>query len=79
MAAVASSTAELNYINGLWEGSHSTPSSDLVNPATGEVLARVVLAGEEETTRAIEAAAAAYPEWRRTPPQDRIQYMFRFR
>ena len=27
----------------------------------------------------MEAAAAAFPEWRRTPPQERIQYLFRFR
>ena len=79
MAAVASSAIELNYINGLWEGSLSADEIELVNPATGEVLAHVALARERETTRAVEAAAAAYPEWRRTPPQDRIQYMFRFR
>lgn len=62
MAAVASPTVELNYINGLWEGSSSADPSDLVNPATGYVMARIALAGEGETTRAIEAAAAAYPE-----------------
>ena len=33
----------------------------------------------DDINRAVEAAAKAFPAWRRTPPQDRIQYMFRFR
>src|SRR5204862_3293942 len=28
---------------------------------------------------AVQAAAAAYPEWRRTPPEDRIQYLFKLK
>jgi malonate-semialdehyde dehydrogenase (acetylating)/methylmalonate-semialdehyde dehydrogenase len=28
---------------------------------------------------AIESAAAAFPEWRRTPPEDRIQYLFKLK
>jgi malonate-semialdehyde dehydrogenase (acetylating)/methylmalonate-semialdehyde dehydrogenase len=39
----------------------------------------VPLAGADEVTRAIEAAAAAYPEWRRTPAEDRIQPLFRLK
>ena len=32
-----------------------------------------------EVTKAIEAAAAAYPAWRRTPPEDRIQPLFKLK
>ena len=32
-----------------------------------------------KSTRAIEAAAAAFPEWRRTPPEDRIQPLFKLK
>ena len=52
---------------------------DVYNPATAELLARVPLAGAQDADDAIAAAAAAFPEWRRTPPQNRIQFLFKFR
>jgi malonate-semialdehyde dehydrogenase (acetylating) / methylmalonate-semialdehyde dehydrogenase len=67
------------YINGQWTDSHATDWQDVVNPATGEVLASVPLADAAEVTSAIEAAAAAYPEWRRTPAEDRIQPLFKLK
>lgn len=72
-------TAIPQYINGQWENSSARESQDVVNPATGEVLARVPLADESEVTRAIESAAAAFPAWRRTPPEDRIQPLFKLK
>ena len=79
MAIGTDSAAELNFIGGTWEASRSAEHANVTDPATGEVLARFAMASEDDTRRAIAAAAAAFPEWRRTPPQDRIQYMFRFR
>jgi malonate-semialdehyde dehydrogenase (acetylating) / methylmalonate-semialdehyde dehydrogenase len=38
----------------------------------------VSLAGDQDVDDA-KAAAAAFPEWRRTPPQNRIQFLFKFR
>ena len=70
---------ETNYIGGAWKGSTSSAMTDIVNPATGEVLAQIELANEQDVNAAVAAAAAAYPAWRRTPPQDRIQFLFRFR
>src|ERR1700738_4744637 len=68
-----------NYINGQWTDSHASEWRDVVNPATGEVLASVPLADAAEVNAAIEAAAAAFPEWRRTPPEDRIQPLFKLK
>jgi malonate-semialdehyde dehydrogenase (acetylating) / methylmalonate-semialdehyde dehydrogenase len=68
-----------NYIGGKWYESQSSTTVDITNPATSEILARIALADASETAEAVDAASAAYPEWRRTPPQDRIQYLFRFR
>lgn len=68
-----------HYINGQWAESRATDWQDVTNPATGEVLASVPLADSTEVTRAIEAAASAYPEWRRTPAEDRIQPLFRLK
>ena len=45
----------------------------------GEILASVPLAEQPKLHAAIEAAAAAYPEWRRTPPEDRIQPLFKLK
>src|SRR5580698_5105303 len=68
-----------NYINGQWTDSSATEWRDVVNPATGETLAQVPLADAFEVNRAVEAAAAAFPEWRRTPPEDRIQPLFKLK
>src|SRR6266480_4544256 len=68
-----------NYVNGQWQDSTATEWQDVINPATGEVLARVPLSDAVEVSRAIEAASAAYPAWRRTPPEDRIQPLFKLK
>ena len=68
-----------NYIDGQWVESSTAEWLDVNNPATGETIAKVPLSGVREVTRAIEAAAAAYPEWRRTPPEDRIQPLFKLK
>jgi len=68
-----------HHINGRWSHAHATDWRDVVNPATGEVLASVPLAGPEDVNAAVEAAAAAFPEWRRTPPEDRIQPLFKLK
>lgn len=68
-----------HHINGYWAEATATDWRDVVNPATGEVLASVPLAGTEDVDAAVEAAAAAYPEWRRTPPEDRIQPLFKLK
>jgi malonate-semialdehyde dehydrogenase (acetylating) / methylmalonate-semialdehyde dehydrogenase len=68
-----------NYINGLWTDSPTSEWREVVNPATGETLAQVPLAAAAEANAAVEAAAAAFPEWRRTPPEDRIQPLFKLK
>jgi malonate-semialdehyde dehydrogenase (acetylating)/methylmalonate-semialdehyde dehydrogenase len=50
-----------NYINGQWQNSSAKDWQDVINPATGEVIASVPLSDVAEVTQAIELAAAAYP------------------
>jgi malonate-semialdehyde dehydrogenase (acetylating) / methylmalonate-semialdehyde dehydrogenase len=69
----------LNCVAGEWFAGHSTDVLDVFNPATAEVLAQVPLASAEDVQVAVSAASAAFPEWRRTPPQNRIQFLFKFR
>jgi malonate-semialdehyde dehydrogenase (acetylating)/methylmalonate-semialdehyde dehydrogenase len=77
--AVVSEVKVPHYINGSWVESTSSEWQDVTNPATGEVLARVPLADPSEVAAAIDAAASAYPDWRRTPPEDRIQPLFKLK
>jgi malonate-semialdehyde dehydrogenase (acetylating)/methylmalonate-semialdehyde dehydrogenase len=68
-----------NYIGGEWRPSQGREQLDVLNPATGELLAHVPAGTKEDVDAAVRAAAAAFPGWRRTPPEDRIQYLFRFK
>ncbi len=68
-----------NFINGRWIESNATDWLDVANPATGEPMAKVPLSDAAEVATTVEAAAAAYPEWRRTPPEDRIQPLFKLK
>ncbi|MBI3951986.1 MAG: CoA-acylating methylmalonate-semialdehyde dehydrogenase [Acidobacteria bacterium] len=68
-----------NYINGQWRHSTANEYSDVINPATGEVMAQTPLGGGIDVVAAVEAAATAFPEWRRTPPEERIQYLFKLK
>ena len=68
-----------HYINGAWVESRANDWQDVINPASGEVLGSVPHVEAAEVVTAIEAAAAAYPEWRRTPAEDRIQPLFKLK
>ena len=58
------------YIDGAWrDGSAGT--FDVINPSDGEVIAAVARAGEDDVTAAIDAAAAAQPDWAARPPRER--------
>jgi malonate-semialdehyde dehydrogenase (acetylating) / methylmalonate-semialdehyde dehydrogenase len=68
-----------HYIDGQWVESNAREWSEIINPATGESLGKAPLSDAAEVTKAIDAAAAAYPAWRRTPPEDRIQPLFKLK
>ena len=68
-----------HYVNGQKVEGTSGRFGDVFNPAIGEVAARVPLASSSETASAIEAAAAAFPDWRNTPPLRRARVLFRFK
>jgi malonate-semialdehyde dehydrogenase (acetylating)/methylmalonate-semialdehyde dehydrogenase len=68
-----------HFIDGVRVAGTSGRFGDVYDPATGAVDARVPLASAEETRAAIEAAAAAFPGWRDTPPLRRAAVLFRFK
>ncbi|MGZ9225584.1 MAG: aldehyde dehydrogenase family protein, partial [Anaerolineales bacterium] len=69
----------LNYINGEWIKPSVKDHFDVINPATGQVIAQTPLCNAADVDAAARAAAAAFPAWRRTPVQDRVQYLFKLR
>jgi malonate-semialdehyde dehydrogenase (acetylating)/methylmalonate-semialdehyde dehydrogenase len=77
--ATAILTKVPNFVNGQWIESGATEWVDVANPATGEVIAQTPLCNAAEAAAAVEAAAAAFPEWRRTPAEDRIQPLFKLK
>jgi succinate-semialdehyde dehydrogenase / glutarate-semialdehyde dehydrogenase len=63
------------YIGGRWCEADNGASFRVTNPATGEVLAQVPDMGAAETRRAIEAAKAAWPEWRHKTARERANLL----
>jgi acyl-CoA reductase-like NAD-dependent aldehyde dehydrogenase len=56
------------YIGGQWVAASNKATFEDYNPYTGEVYAKVPAGKRVDATRAIEAAAAAFPEWSASPP-----------
>jgi len=67
-----------SYINGAWIHPKSERMLRNVNPAdTGDVLAEFPMATTQDTGRAIEAAHAAFPAWKKTPAPERGRIIWR--
>jgi succinate-semialdehyde dehydrogenase / glutarate-semialdehyde dehydrogenase len=63
-------------VNGEWRRAAAT--FDVLNPATGEVLAAVAKAGKAETEQAIAAAERAFPAWRAQTAKARSEILYRW-
>lgn len=68
-----------NFIDGTWVTSQSSRTLPVYNPATHEILATVPLSTAAEVDQAVQAAHAAFHEWRTTPPYTRARAMFKFK
>jgi malonate-semialdehyde dehydrogenase (acetylating)/methylmalonate-semialdehyde dehydrogenase len=79
-SAVTTQIPELeNYVNGAWRRASASEYAEVTNPATTELLARTPLSSSADVEAAVQAAAAAFPAWRRTPPGERVQYLFKLK
>ncbi len=66
-----------NYLYGEWCASDERDAGiEVTNPATAEYLATVPVGNANDVDQAVVSAARAFPEWRRTPASDRVQYLF---
>lgn len=68
-----------HWIDGARLAGNSGRFSDVYHPASGRVQARVPLATDAEVDKAVQSAAAAFPDWSNWPPLRRARVMFRFR
>jgi betaine-aldehyde dehydrogenase len=66
-----------NYVNGKLVDSAATEFTELVDPATGKVTGRSPKSTPEEVDEAVQAAAAAFAEWRRSTPSQRQQALLK--
>ncbi len=68
-----------NYINGQWCESKESRVRDVINPANGQILARVPSGSKDDIDFAAESAHRAFWPWRNTSAPQRIQYLFRMK
>jgi malonate-semialdehyde dehydrogenase (acetylating)/methylmalonate-semialdehyde dehydrogenase len=69
----------MNFVGGRWEAPGATQTIPVTNPATGDLLADVPLSSAADVGKAVQSASTALAAWRRTPPGDRIQPLFRLK
>ncbi len=67
-----------NYINGEWVDSKGK-IADVINPATGKVMGKCPISTQDEINAAVDAAKAAFPDWRKTTPLARSRILFRLK
>jgi len=75
MATTGTKTFQ-NLIGGEWSDAASGETFDSTSPADGETLGLFPRSGPEEVDRAVEAAKAAFEEWRLVPAPKRGEILF---
>ena len=70
-------TITTHYIDGAFVESHGREVMDIIRPTDGQVIARVTLADEEDTRRAIAAAKRAFATYGRSTREERAEILRR--
>src|SRR5260221_10180029 len=79
-SAAGTRVADLKIcVNAAGRGPTTPECADFKIPAAAELLARVPLSNAADVDAAVQAAADAFPAWRRTPPGERVQYLFKLK
>src|SRR4249919_2133160 len=65
------------FVDGEFVDALSGETMEVLNPATGEVIAEVPRAGEEDVDRAVAAAERAWDDWRWKTPKDRMELLLK--
>ena len=71
---------KLKYcVDGEWLESKSGKYMDCYDPSSGELIAETPQCSAVEVESAVTAAQAAFPAWADTPPNQRVQVLFRMK
>ena len=70
---MATQVQTLNYIGGEFRAARSGAVDEVLDPATGEVIAEVASSDAADAADAVEAASAAFESWRKTTPRARFE------
>ena len=65
------------FVDGAFVDAASGETMEVLNPATGEVIAEVPKAGVEDVDRAVAAAEKAWETWRDKTPKDRMELLLK--
>jgi 1-pyrroline dehydrogenase len=65
------------FVGGDWVDASSGETMEVLNPATGEVIAEVPRGTAQDVDRAVEAAKAAWETWRDKTPKDRMELLLK--
>ena len=68
-----------NYVAGEWLPGDACEKLPVTDPATGDTIGAVPVSDAAEVDRAVQAAVAAFPAWRRTPVPERARVFFRLK
>src|SRR6185436_17199061 len=74
-----SATACPVFIGGEWRRLPHLPTTPVLDPSTGEVIAECPIGDAALVDEAVQAAVAAFPGWRDTPAMERARVFFRYR
>ena len=66
-----------NYIDGEWREAADGAVDEVIDPATGEVIAEVASSSAPDVDRAVATAARAFGGWASTPPAERATALWR--
>jgi malonate-semialdehyde dehydrogenase (acetylating) / methylmalonate-semialdehyde dehydrogenase len=69
----------LNFVGGSWTRPDGAERLEVLDPATTERLATVPLTPRAAVAAAVEAAHAAFADWRATPVVERVQHLYRLK
>lgn len=66
------------YIDGEWVGNHSELLTEVINPATKEVIGAVPTGGADEAIKAVDAAHRAFKTWSKKTAEERYHLLMKW-
>jgi betaine-aldehyde dehydrogenase/aminobutyraldehyde dehydrogenase len=70
-------SAYKNFVGGEWVDAAEGETMEVVNPATGEVIAEVPRGTQADVERVVAAAKRALPDWLEKTPKDRMELLLK--